>query len=135
MAKKLYRSTTDRMIWGVCGGLSEYFDIDVSLIRVIFVVLALASGVGILLYIILAIIVPSLSAPATVPPEVTPAQQPAHPTPDLSRGRMLIGALLVLVGVIFLLSNLGLWWLSWSTLWPLLLVASGVMIVLGRRRR
>lgn len=135
MAKKLYRNTTDRMIWGVCGGLSEYFDIDVSLIRVIFVVLALASGVGILLYIILAIIVPSASTPATVSPEVTPAQQPAHPAPDLRRGRMLIGALLVLVGVIFLLSNLGLWWLSWSTVWPLLLVAIGVMIVLGRRRR
>ncbi|MDP6101619.1 MAG: PspC domain-containing protein [Dehalococcoidia bacterium] len=45
MAKKLYRSATNRMIWGVCGGLADYFDIDPVLVRVIFVALALASGI------------------------------------------------------------------------------------------
>lgn len=58
MAKQLFRSTANRRIWGVCGGLGEYFDIDPVLIRVIFVVLALSGGSGIALYIILTLAVP-----------------------------------------------------------------------------
>jgi phage shock protein C len=59
MAKQLYRSTTDRKIAGVCGGLAEYFDIDPVIIRVIFIILALPGGLpGIIPYIILWLIVP-----------------------------------------------------------------------------
>lgn len=58
MAKKLYRSRTDRKIWGVCGGLGEYFDIDPTLVRIIAVVSIFVSGLGIIAYIIMAIIVP-----------------------------------------------------------------------------
>ena len=45
MAKKLYRSTRQKMLGGVCGGLAEYFDLDVSLIRLIFVGLALLTAI------------------------------------------------------------------------------------------
>ena len=55
--KKLYRTQEDRMIAGVCTGLAAYFNIDVTLIRVIFVVLALLGG-GILLYLLLWIFIP-----------------------------------------------------------------------------
>jgi phage shock protein C len=59
MAKSLYRSTKDRKIAGVCGGLAEYFDIDPIIPRLVFVVLALPGGLpGILPYIILWIITP-----------------------------------------------------------------------------
>jgi phage shock protein C len=58
MQHKLYRSRTDSRIAGVCGGLGEYFDIDPTLIRLIFVLLALTGGHGVLLYIILWIVVP-----------------------------------------------------------------------------
>ncbi|MCA9335963.1 PspC domain-containing protein [Candidatus Saccharibacteria bacterium] len=58
--KKLYRSTTDRKLAGVCGGLGEYFGIDPTLIRVGFVFLALPGGLpGVIPYIILAIIIPN----------------------------------------------------------------------------
>ncbi len=60
MAKKLYRSETDKMIAGVCGGLGEYFNIDSTLIRIAFV-LILLSGSGLLLYIILWIVIPTRS--------------------------------------------------------------------------
>jgi phage shock protein C len=55
--KKLYRSTTDRKIAGVCGGLGEYFDIDPVIVRVIFAVLLFA-GLGVVAYLIIWIIVP-----------------------------------------------------------------------------
>jgi phage shock protein C len=58
MAKKLYRSTTDKMLGGVAGGLAEYFDIDSTLIRVLFIVIVFLGGGGIIAYIILWIVVP-----------------------------------------------------------------------------
>jgi phage shock protein PspC (stress-responsive transcriptional regulator) len=55
--RKLYRSTTDRKVAGVCGGLAEFFNIDATLIRVIFVVTTLF-GAGLLVYLVMWIMVP-----------------------------------------------------------------------------
>jgi phage shock protein PspC (stress-responsive transcriptional regulator) len=63
--RRLYRSRTQRMIGGVCGGLGEYFDIDPTIVRLLFVVTALAGGPGLLAYIIMLIVVPSQPEPAT----------------------------------------------------------------------
>ena len=57
--KKLYRSEDDRWIAGVCGGIGEYFNIDPTLVRVLFILFALAVGGGILIYIILWIVMPA----------------------------------------------------------------------------
>lgn len=57
--KKLYKSETDRKICGVCGGIAEYFNIDSTLVRLIWVILAVCFGSGLLAYIIAAIIMPS----------------------------------------------------------------------------
>lgn len=56
--KRLYRSVDDRMITGVCGGIAKYFNVDPTLIRLLFVIFAFAGGPGILAYIVLAIIMP-----------------------------------------------------------------------------
>lgn len=60
MEKKLFRSTSEKMLCGVCGGLAEYFDIDPTLVRVGYVFLSLFSAAfpGLLLYIVMALIVP-----------------------------------------------------------------------------
>jgi phage shock protein PspC (stress-responsive transcriptional regulator) len=58
MAEKLYRSRTDRKISGVCGGLAKYFDMDPIIVRVIAVVSIFVTGVSIIAYIVMAIIVP-----------------------------------------------------------------------------
>jgi len=58
MARKLYRSQTEKMIGGVCGGLGELLDVDPTIIRVVFVLLAMLGGHGILLYLILWLIIP-----------------------------------------------------------------------------
>ena len=56
--KKLYRSNTDKMIAGVCGGLGKYFDIDTTIIRIIFVFLLLTGSAGFWIYLIMMLIVP-----------------------------------------------------------------------------
>ena len=56
--RKLYRSRYNRQIAGVCGGLAEYFNMDATLLRVLFIVLAVLGGSGIVLYLAMWIIVP-----------------------------------------------------------------------------
>lgn len=56
--KRLYKSRNNKMICGVCAGIADYFNIDPSIVRVLWVVLALAAGTGVLAYIACAIILP-----------------------------------------------------------------------------
>ena len=56
--KRLYKSRNNKMICGVCAGIADYFNIDPSIVRVLWAVLALAAGTGVLAYIACAIVLP-----------------------------------------------------------------------------
>jgi phage shock protein C len=58
MTKRLQRSRTERMIAGVCGGVAEYFDVDPTLVRLIWVAITVMAGAGILLYLIMWVVMP-----------------------------------------------------------------------------
>ncbi len=60
--KKLYRSNNQRIIAGVCGGIAEYFNIDPTIVRLIFIIVSLLGGSGILAYLIAALIIPEQKA-------------------------------------------------------------------------
>jgi len=57
--KKLYRSSSNKMVAGVCGGIGEYFQIDPTLVRLGFVALSFLAGGGLMVYILASIIIPS----------------------------------------------------------------------------
>lgn len=159
MEQRLYRSQTDRMIWGVCGGLAKYFDIDPTIVRVIAVLLIFANGFGILAYIVLAIVVPLEGSKVTTPKETikeniedikataeelgseiqSAVSAPEGETKELSkssyRRRNFLGILLIVIGILFLLGNLDLfsWW-RWSIFWPLVIMAIGVLLIFTTRR-
>ena len=160
MEKRLYRSRSNRIICGVCGGLGEYFGIDPVIVRVIFGLLVLANGIGILAYIILAIIIPLESSKATTPEEVVREnvediketsgeigreirstlagdEREATESAKTRRNRLnIIGIILVVVGILFLLGSFNLlWWFHWGNLWPLILVAIGIVLILSTRRK
>jgi phage shock protein PspC (stress-responsive transcriptional regulator) len=59
MEKKLYKSNSNKMIAGVCGGLAKYFEVDASVIRILWALSVLLLGTGILVYIICALIIPN----------------------------------------------------------------------------
>jgi phage shock protein C len=80
-AKRLYRSKKERVIWGVAGGLAQYFELDPVLIRVAFVALIFAAGWGILIYIILAVVVPL--EPLAVIGQGTAPAPPEPPKPPI----------------------------------------------------
>ena len=75
--KRLLRSSTDKKLGGVCAGLADYLDMDVTLVRVLWVLVVLCGGAGILLYLILWLVLP-LAPP---PVYAAPAQAPIVPQP------------------------------------------------------
>ena len=145
MSGRLERSRTNRVIGGVCGGLGEYLDIDATFVRVVMVILGFG-GIGILIYIALLILMPQPgeAAPFVRPAgDVTAPLDPTAPMPvavtdpaTIDRRRSALGALLVAVGAIFLLGNLGFFrGLDWKYIWPLVVIALGVYLIAQRTRR
>lgn len=128
--KRLYKSRTSRMIDGVCGGIAEYFGLDPTLVRIAWVLLTFLGGSGIVLYIAGMIIMP------TRPLTFATAEQPAATASPTSSHRFW-GILLVIVGSVWLLSNLGVWhrwWgFSFDLLLPTVLILAGVVFLFGGR--
>lgn len=161
MQKRLYRSRDDRLISGVCGGLAKYFDIDPVIVRVITIVVALVtSGVGILAYIIMAIVVPLESSQVSEPKEIvkenveeikqTASQlgeeirstferkegAPEETAKFRHRGLNVLGITIIVIGILCLLASFNLFgWLNWGRLWPLILIAIGLLVIFSVRRR
>ncbi|NPV69057.1 MAG: PspC domain-containing protein [Firmicutes bacterium] len=181
--KRLYRSRTDKMLFGVAGGIAKYFEVDVVLVRLLWV-LAILAGPGVPAYIIAAIIIPEEpkscyptgGRDAGRAPAPKPAEQAApQATPDEGRpedgagpgdgqdggpggygqagGRevsgesggsssRLFGYVLILLGAYFLARAVlpgwwwaQFWWIRPDHLWPLILVAIGIAIILRRQSR
>lgn len=121
---RLHRSATDRICCGVCGGIGEYLAMDSSLVRIAFVIAALWGGVGLLLYVVLALILP-VSATGPLPDRA----------PSLERSHLLAGSVLVVLGILLLASNMGLApWLSWNLFWPTVLILTGVALLVRQPR-
>ena len=72
MRERLYRSRTDRMLFGVAGGMADWLDLDPSLVRLVWALLILAGGVGLLLYIVAAIVIPEEPAGAAAAAAAAP---------------------------------------------------------------
>ena len=145
---RLYRSRDDRILFGVAGGLAEYFDIDPVLVRLGWVLLTIASaGIGALAYIVLAIITPNASQQASR--EVGPVGDGSNEgseemvesrvdegVPRRQVARNVFGVGLIIVGMIVLLGNLGVFdSVRWDIIWPAIIVVLGVAILLPSIRR
>ena len=61
MSKRIYKNREKKMLCGVCAGLAEYFDIDPTIVRVLWAVVSLGYGIGLLAYIVCAIVFPDKS--------------------------------------------------------------------------
>lgn len=135
MTKKLYRSRSDSMIAGVCGGLAEYFDIDTSLVRVGAVLFTLAWGSGLLAYVVLWLIVPQKPLESSVMESKGERGRTVGVTePDKSerdKGVLFVGIILTVLGVLLLMNNyISFAWLSFRRLWPLLIIFVGLIIIM-----
>ena len=145
--KRLYRSHKDKIIAGICGGLSDYFDVDPVIVRALFVVLTFVSGVGLLLYMILWIVVPREGGDT-----MSQNKNAIHthgPTSGNSKsvysnvstsaslvskerrtGRIIVAFIAILIGVVALFSNLfSVNLLRLGVVWPLFLIFVGLYFI------
>ena len=156
MKSRLERSTTNRVIGGVCGGIAEYLAVDPTLVRVVFVFTAfITAGLFVLAYIVLLVLMPQPGQPApftstppgaaadsTAPMDATttpilPATpvDPAVHAAEAERRRMAFGYILIALGVVFFLSNAGAFrFVQWQFLWPLVLIGIGALFLVQRVR-
>lgn len=143
----LRRSRSDRVLGGVCAGLAHVFGTDPLLIRLVFIVMALAQGAGLLVYILLWILVPEEGVenpPAggqLVRSGLEGVREDVRQAADGFRAgaphrrTAWLGGLLVVAGAYFLAINAGwLSWWNWSITGPLILIAVGLILVIRRFR-
>lgn len=129
--RRLYKSKTNKIIAGVCGGLAEYFDVDTVIMRVLFVLLAFFGGSGFILYIACWIIMPKNAGAAE--------GQNGSGESRTTSARKMFGIVLIVGGAILLFSNLGffsflhVWDISWSFVFPILLILLGMAIIYYRQ--
>lgn len=145
MEKKLQRNQQDKMIAGVCSGLADYFDLDVTWVRIAFVVAVMAGASGLLAYIVLWIAVPRKPyvpdyGQFTADYKVNDPGNPVKPFPytapkkkDTGSGRLIAGAIFIFFGIFFLLNEFNLIpdWVEFHNLWPLILIGIGIYTLSG----
>lgn len=129
---KLTRHTTDRFIAGVCGGLADYLGVDATLVRVAFVILGLASGIGIPLYLVLMLVVPKEMDDGqplahVVQTNLDEFGQTLSEVSDNSNGRQTAALLLILMGGYLLLYQLGL--IGSGLFLPLVIIMAGLWVL------
>ncbi len=163
MSKRLYRSRENRMVSGVAGGLSEYFDVDPVIVRALFLITTLGGGTGLIAYIVLWIIVPlrpyqfsdpnydytgkskkSEGTEVSDEDDSNPQNDNIYEnysansgihneyrednTREKNNSKLVFGAILVIIGILFLLDNVFVF-MSFNHLWPIALVLLGAFML------
>jgi phage shock protein C len=132
-SQKLYRSSSDKMIAGVCGGLGKYFSVDATIVRLVFLLLLFLGGSGFLVYLILWIIVPEEQPAGAAPPEVIQANTQDLAQAAVRNGPLIFAVLLIFLGVWFLLQNL--LHIDLGQLWPVILIVIGLALLIPTLRK
>ena len=145
--RRLFRSEDDRVLGGVAGGLGDYFSFDPNILRLVFVLTAVFGGGGVLAYLILWIVLPTQSGSKFegrdyIHDNVAEIKSTAKNFREQFKsgrrqGRPRLGGIILLaIGIIFLLQNFGFFgfW-NFSQLWPLILVALGIVMISNQHDR
>jgi phage shock protein PspC (stress-responsive transcriptional regulator) len=139
------RSESNRVFAGVCGGVATYLGVDAIFVRLAFLLLTFASGIGILLYLILMILMPSENSGSDQPSSEVIQNNVERLGDDVSsgvqkmrqhpQGPTIAAGLLILFGIYFLLENVGwLYWFNGNWLWPIAIIGLGAYLLIKRNR-
>ncbi len=134
MPHRLYRSRTERWIAGVCGGLSTYLDVDVSVLRLAFALLTFWHGFGLLLYLLIVVIVPEEPLREVASAPGLPVPEP--PDEEHHRRARTVGTILVFGGAYLLLKQARVFELvqqSWVV--GAVLLAGGLVLLMRNSNR
>jgi len=130
MERHLYRSNRNKMICVGCVGIGEYFNIDPTVVSLVWVLISLTYGIGILAYIIAIIVIP---AENTAYDDVIDYRR-SEPVFSAEKGKLVLGIGLIFLGF-FILTKDYFGWFYKKFFWPLLLIAAGIVLVVKNREK
>jgi len=131
--QRLFRSSSNRLIAGVCGGLGKFFAVDPTIVRLVFLLLLFLGGGGFLLYLILWIIVPEEQQAGATPQAVVATNTQELAQSAARHGPVVFAVILIFLGVWFLLQNL--LHIDLGQLWPVILIIIGLALLIPGMRR
>ncbi len=127
--KGFYRSDRHRYIFGVCGGMAEYLQMDVFILRLLCILMFFLAGpVTLLIYLVFAIAMPA--QPEEWRGDLEEVRFSEEKTSG-ERSNVLLGILLITLGIIFLFDQY-LRWVNWRKLWPVVLIILGVYLLISK---
>lgn len=129
MKKRLTRSVRDKVFSGVAGGIAEYIEVDPVIVRISFVILTLLHGVGLIVYIVCMVIMPQEILLPDEMQEKYKGMETAGNEKKKGNREKYFGALLMGIGVIFLLKNIADW--RFFEIVPFILIVIGVWLVMN----
>lgn len=159
--QKLYRSETDKILFGVCGGLGEYFEVDPVLVRMLFILFSAMGGGGVVLYLLLAIIMPKNPIGSAEADREAKMKEFAHKASEkigefaheLKEGAKaaadgmkrehsekkrssFFGIVLVFLGIFFIVNEvMPMYWVGRRMFWPIALILFGLYLIVRKNRR
>lgn len=146
MEKKLYRDENRKVIAGVCAGLANYFSIDVTIVRLIFVLTLIYHGGGTLAYIVLWIVMPRRNTILNEPLVDYTVHDESRPFQSVNQNfkvnnnkniAQIGGIVLILLGMFFLLDQLDIipYWFNFEQFWPVILVVIGLVLIFRSKNK
>jgi len=131
MAKRLCRSTGNKVIAGVCSGVAEYFEIDPTIVRIIWL-LSIIPGIGIIAYIVCWLAMPENTSANYVAGSEAKGSSEQNSV-DKDRSKRILGIALIIIGSLFLLERFFRWF-DMSIVIPLGIIAVGLFVLFNARR-
>lgn len=142
--RKLYRNESEAILAGVCAGLADYFDMDVTLVRVVFLLLMIGGGSGLLVYIILWIVAPGKEdgvimvdkeenikdfADKVGKKAKVMTKEIKKEVKSSKRSGSFLGLILMALGILILLEKMIPMVIRWDYIWPIMLIILGGYLI------
>ncbi|WP_157950219.1 PspC domain-containing protein [Vallitalea okinawensis] len=134
MREKLYKSRNNKIMFGVCGGLGEYLGVDPSIIRIIFVLASFLDGIGILIYLVMALIIPSNNGEYIIDVEINNGHNGEKRGIDPKNRNMLAGLVFIVAGAYFLLEIIFPQFLGFDIVISVALILLGCYVIITGKR-
>lgn len=146
-SKKLYRSNKDYILLGVCAGVADYFGVDPIIVRLIFVALSLGGGSGVLVYIVLALVIPKEPGLEKIVDRKEKVEEFATEVgekvkklgkeikfdemkKDKKNGFLALAV--IMLGLFLLLNQMTPGWFRWDLFWPVMVILAGVYLMVKK---
>lgn len=136
MEKKLLRSRNDKVLSGVCGGLAKYLSLDVTILRIVWAIIAVSTGgMGLIAYVLAAVIIPQ--EPLAYEEDIESfGEMDFEKAKEEQEKRMTYtGLFFIALGAFFLLKKIVRFHIDFDYVWPLIVMGIGVLVISNSKKR